>query len=255
MNKVEQQLMYIKEKESYPEINEERLLRTIERSKRVVINQENQNRMTYIEFIFSQIKYINKWWWLVQSVILAVTWYTLYQLRESSVVYRKAGVLIPLFVIAVIPELWKNIRYQAMEVEHASFYTLRQLYASRFITFGIVDLILLTIFFSLSAATLELPVMFFIIHFMVPLNITCCICFTMFCWRRGSSETIALLLCMVWNVIWYQMVGNDALFNQISTPIWIGIVVTSGVYGMISIWRILSANKANQEVITSWNLN
>mgnify|MGYP006990195710 CR=1 FL=1 len=44
---------------------------------------------------------------------------------------RILGVVASLFIILIIPELWKNQTYQSMEIEATSYYSLRQIYAAR----------------------------------------------------------------------------------------------------------------------------
>lgn len=58
------------------------------------------------------------------------------------------GTLAPLFVVLVLPELWKNRSSGALEIECTAYYSLRQIYAARMVLFGLVDLALLTLFFS-----------------------------------------------------------------------------------------------------------
>ena len=49
------------------------------------------------------------------------------------------GVVATLFVILIIPELWKNRSCECMEIEATSYYSLKQVYATRMLLFGVTD--------------------------------------------------------------------------------------------------------------------
>ena len=63
-------------------------------------------------------------------------------------VYKRQGlsVLAALFVIFIIPELWKNIENKSMEIEKSSLFDLRGVYAAKLIAFGLIDTGILTVF-------------------------------------------------------------------------------------------------------------
>ena len=60
------------------------------------------------------------------------------------------GILAPSFVILILPELWKNRSNGAMEVEGATFFSIKNIYAARMLLFGMVDVCLLSVFLITS---------------------------------------------------------------------------------------------------------
>ena len=126
-------------------IKESSILETIQSSEDAFIKQEDR-LMTYAEFLYQQLRYIGKRWWILQGLVLAIL---LYLLNDSEGIYaqRTLGAGASLFVILVIPELWKNRRTSSMEIEGTSFYSLRQIYSARILLLGMADLLLLTLFY------------------------------------------------------------------------------------------------------------
>ena len=124
---------------------------------------------------------------------------------------RSLGIAAPLFVILILPELWKNRTYDAMEVEGTTFYTLRQVYAARLTLFAGVDLLLLTAFFIGASFFARVTVMELLIQFLLPFNVACCICFQTLYGGRNNSEAFSILLCSVWTGLWTLVVLNDAV--------------------------------------------
>ena len=62
---------------------------------------------------------------------------------EAVYIQRSMGVIASLFVILIIPELWKNRTFQCMEIEASSYYSLRQVYAARMLLFGMAMVIVM----------------------------------------------------------------------------------------------------------------
>ena len=98
------------------------------------------------------------------------------------------GTLAPLFVVLVLPELWKNRANGALEVECTAYYSLRQVYAARLVLFGLADLALLTGFFSVALLTGRATWEGLILHFLLPFLVTGCICLrTLSCLTDGGG--------------------------------------------------------------------
>ena len=83
------------------------------------------------------------------------------------------GILAPSFVILILPELWKNRSNGAMEVEGATFFSIKNIYAARMLLFGMVDVCLLSVFLITSTFVLQIAFMDILIQFILPMNVTC----------------------------------------------------------------------------------
>ena len=103
-----------------------------------------------LEFLRQQSR---KRWWALQGGVLLLLWWVLQSAGTTGEAQRAMGTLAPLFVVLVLPELWKNRANGALEVECTAYYSLRQVYAARLVLFGLADLALLTVFFSVALLT------------------------------------------------------------------------------------------------------
>lgn len=232
-------------------VRESAVLETIRGSEDAFIRQEDR-LLTYAEFLYQQIRYIGKRWWILQGLVLA---FLLLMLNDADGIYaqRTMGAGASLFVILIIPELWKNRRSSAMEIEGTSFYSLRQIYSARILLLGMADLLLLTLFYAAAAWTAQLSLGTFIINFVVPFNISCCICFRVLCSRRAEMEYVAGIICLAWASLWMMILGQDQIYEKIAVPVWAGLLICSLVY---LVWCVRKAQKDCEsiwEVNRSWN--
>lgn len=76
------------------------------------------------------------------------------------------GVAAALFVILIIPELWKNRSCECMEIEAASYYSLKQVYAARMLLFGVTDVFLITLFLGTASAGLNIGLSELVVQFL-----------------------------------------------------------------------------------------
>lgn len=238
MDSIKVKIEHLKRHEKIPVIQEEKLLQTIEESKRALYKSNTKEKLTYFEFLHIQSKYIKKRWWLSQAGVLVLLWIKLYK-TPGQLIYKEIGILIPIFVILAIPELWKNIHSKSWEIENTALYSLRQIYSARLLLFGTVDLLMLSMFIAITNYTMQITLYNIVVQCMLPFNLSCCICFGLLCSKRISSEYIAISLCMIGAALWYQLVLNTGLYATISKLVWLGIVILSTIYFVFMIRKLL----------------
>lgn len=227
--------------------------KTVLRCRKAYCESEGQKSLSKLEFLYAQSKYIKKQWWLLQGTLLALLWLFLSHADSNSLLRRGIGVAAPLFILLIMPEIWKNRSSNAMEVECTTAFSIREIYAARMTLFAIVDLTLLSSFFIAASYTARLPLQELIIQFFVPFNATCCICFRLLYSRKGNSQTLAFLLCFVWIALWIQIVLNEAVYAAVSVPIWLALILLSGAYLGYSVWKGQKHCIETWEVKTLWN--
>ena len=233
--------------------DEDNVKKTIEISKVAFIAGESECSMSNMEFLYQQSRYIKKYWWLLQAVLL-ISLCLLLQWSDSEFYTRRSlGVAAPLFVILILPELWKNRSCDAMEVEGTTFYTIRQVYAARLTLFAGVDLLLLTAFFLGASFFARMTILELLIQFVIPFNVACCICFHSLYSSRNGSEVFSILLCSIWTGVWMLVISSDAVFNAISVPIWIALLVVSFAYLGYSIYKGQKTIYRTWEAESSWS--
>ena len=234
-------------------IDESKLQKAIAVSKTAFLAGEAEQNVSHAEFLYQQSRYIKKHWWLIQAVLLLAVCLLLHQTEGDLHIRRSLGVAAPLFVILILPELWKNRSYDAMEVEGTTFYTIRQVYAARLTLFAGVDLLLLTAFFCGATYFVRLTLWELMIQFLLPFNVTCCICFRSLYGGRNTSEALCVLLCSVWCGLWVLVISVDALYHAISAPIWAAMLVLSFAYLVFTLCRGQKTIYKTWEAKPSWN--
>lgn len=210
--------------------HETQIQKTIEASKAAFAAGEAEGVLSQTEFLYQQSRYIKKRWWLLQGVLLVFVCLFLSLAETEYSVRRCLGLAGPLFVILILPELWKSRSCNAMEIECTTFFPLRQIYAARMTLFAGVDMVLLSVFFAGASILARITLWEMLVQFVLPFNVTCCICFRSLYSRRISSEALSLLLCCMWTGLWSLVVFNDAVYTAISVPVWAWMLAASGLY-------------------------
>ena len=125
----------------------------------------------------------------------------------------------------------------AVQVECTTLYTLRAIYAARLTLFAGVDVVLLSLFYAAASALTRLTVWQMLTQFLLPFNVTCCICFGTLYSKRVCSQTLSLLLCILWAAGWSLFVLNDAVFRAISVPAWVTLLAASVLFLGYTLYR------------------
>ena len=208
-------------------VNEEKLQETIVVSKLFLYAGESERTVSPREFLFLQAKLIQKRWWFLQGILLVVVCLFLCHMKTDALIRRALGLAGPLFVILVLPELWKNRNYDAMEVECTTYYTIRSIYAARLTLFAGIDIVLLSGFIAGASMLTRITLWEILIQFILPFNVTCCICFRTLYAACIRSEALTMLLCILWTGSWAVLILSDAVYSAISFPIWIAALTAS----------------------------
>lgn len=195
--------------------------------------------MSYHGFLWTQLQVIKKRWWVLQFLILAALWIALSSIHDDIYMKRSLGVAASLFVILIIPELWKNRSYRCIEIEAVSYYSLKQVCAARMLLFGIMDIFLLTLFLWTASAGLHFELAELMIQFLFPLCVTACICFGILCSKYSFSEAVAMILCIIWSAIWLFVVLNETVYAMITVPIWYALLGLAILFLVFNVHRIL----------------
>ena len=217
--------------------DESKIQKTIVVSKEAFLSEESEQTVSHIEFLYQQCKFIKKRWWLMQGLLLAFVCFLLNNSETDFTVRRILGLTGPLFVILIYPEIWKNRSCDALEIECTTFYTLRSIYAARLTLFAGVDMVLLSAFYAVATLLSRMTLWEMLTQFMLPFNVTCCICFRTLYSKRINSQALSLLLCVLWAGAWSVLILNDAVFNAISVPAWVSLLAASVFFMGYTLYR------------------
>lgn len=219
--------------------DEQRIETTIRNSIDVFCLVEQERLLSYWGFLWSQFKLIQKRWWVIQFVLLFALWVSLPSMESVQLMQRVMGVMASLFVILIIPELWKNQTYHSMEIEATSYYSLRQIYAARMLLFGVVDIVLITLFCAMSSIVWNVTFSQLIVQFILPMVVTSCICFGILCSKYPFGETFAVIMCVLWSAVWVLVVLNEAIYALVMFPIWMMILGIAFAFLVFTIYRTI----------------
>lgn len=236
-----------------PQAEEESIERTIQASMDALYQSEMEVPMSGFSFLFQQAGFIRKRWWIIQAAILTVLWYLLWSSHSSVYIQRSMGMMAPLFTVLILPEIWRNRSSASMEIEGASYFSIRKIYAARMLLFAMADLLLLSLFFLASAFTLKLSAAQIVIQFLLPMNVTCCICFQSLCSNKSGSEYSAFAGILIWTAVWMQIILRQTVYQKISAPVWAGAVLLSVFYLIYCVCRVWKTCGEYWEVNPSWN--
>lgn len=248
--KLEEELRLYKESRSI-QAREICRKKTIEQSKKVFYAEEQKRILSGTEFLYTQLGYIRKRWWMLQALLLISLWSFLSCTREPFYVQRSMGVAGALFVILLIPELWKNRNCNSMEIEAAAYYSLRQIYAARLLMFGMTDVFLLTVFCLVSSFSLQIAMAELLTQFLFPMVVAACICFGILSGRHGWNELAAIGGCIAWSILWWSIVINERLYQAITMPIWCGLFGMAVIALCLLVKHLLAGSRKIWE--ENWN--
>lgn len=231
--------------------DEEKLQKTIAISKRAFLEGEQERPVSRLEFLLEQSRYVKKTWWLLQGALLAAVCLLLADMEADYAIRRCLGLAGPLLAVLVLPELWKNRSADATEVECTTLYTLRSIYAARLTLFAGVDLLLLSVFFAGASVLTRVTVWEMLIQFLLPFNVTSVICLATLYSRKIQSETISMVLCLLWAAVWLLVMEQNEIYNAISAPLWV-LALAASFCGLG--WVILRGQRnLNLEAKPVWN--
>lgn len=205
-----------------------------------IMSRQGENRMSHFEFVYGQVRYIEKKWWVLQGVVLLLLWYLLVDNGVEGNVERIIGNFSAVFAILIIPEIWKNRRYSSIAVEKAAYYSLRDICAARILLFAVVDIVMVSVFFAVTLYTVQIAAYRLAVDFLIPFLVSCCICFRMLCNRLKGLEYVSAVLCAVWNVIWMVAVANETVYDRVAEPVWLGVILLSFGYLILCVQKSLS---------------
>ena len=150
-------------------INEKKEEQTIKICQNILTDQtlkKQSSRASYFEFLYEQSKFIKKRWWFLQGAVLLFLWIWLGRCTtDLKDTMRLLGIFATLFVILIVPEIWKNRRNGAIEIEQASYYTLRQICAARTLMFAAADFVIVMIFLVAAYSATSIALSDLIIKF------------------------------------------------------------------------------------------
>lgn len=237
MNIEEQLKQYRENQDIIPD--EQHIKETIIKSMETYCSIEHKRKLTHTDFLWIELHLIRKRWWLLQMLLLWIAATLLPYLLDNRYVIRMLGMIGILFIVLVIPELWKNKSYDCMQIEATCLYSLRQIYAARIFLFGIVDLFMISLFCITLRGNVNLALSEIVIQFLFPMVMTACICFGTLCSSSRVNEGTSIILCLLWSGIWWVIINNETIYSLITFPIWCALFGTAVAFLTGAIYKTI----------------
>ena len=234
-------------------LDEEKIMETINKSREVFYKKEQEMVACYLEFLWGQMKLSRKRWWFLQMLVLVFLGFVLKEVKEEFYIQRSMGIAGVLFVILVIPELWKNQLYNCMEIEASSYYSLRQIYSARILLFGIADVLMVTIFCFVLHGKMYFTLAGLMSQFIFPMAVTACICFGLLCNKYQASETVSIVSCLAWSAVWWLATVNGRIYKAVTLPVWTALLGIAFAFILYAIFKIINNCNKQWEVNLKWN--
>ena len=218
------------------------------KARELINSKDNESRIGFIEFIILQVKIMKKEWWLAQAFLLFIAAKWLSISDGEAYVQRGLSIIASLFVILVIPELWRNIENKSIEIEETSIFNLRKIYAAKLIAFGFVDTTILTLFCIYAVQMQEIMFADILKQFIFPIMIASMICMKAFSGRKYFNQLITMIICIAANMVWMIIVLNENIYLKITPFVWVVMFSTSILLTIYYIKKALRNNIRHLEV-------
>lgn len=72
-----------------------------------------------------------------------------------------------------------------------------------------------------------------------PLCVTSGICFGILCSKYSFSETVAIILCVIWSAVWLFVVLNENVYTMVTIPVWLALLGATILFLILTVCRIL----------------
>lgn len=98
---------------------------------------------------------------------------------------------------------------------------------------------LITVFLGVVSAGLHYELSELVVQFLFPLCVTACICFEFYAVNTLFSETVAIVLCVIWSAVWLFIVLNENVYIMVTVPIWSALLGATILFIAFAIYRVL----------------
>ena len=224
---------------------EEHIQQTVEKSM-MPFGIMKKQKPSIFEFLYSQFLFIQKRWWILQFGCLLLLWILL-NLGLSQSIERKAiAIIIPLFTLLILPELWKSRQNNMEDIENSSVHTTRDIYLARLILFGAVDLFGLTVLWLVSFPQ---GIENLIFELLIPFNGICALMLGCLTFYSGREFYLPISLCFLFTIGWFLIVSNEFLYTKLSYSLWFMLFLFSSLLLISMICKLMQKCKE----VPAWN--
>lgn len=219
---------------------------TIHLAKQAYKERLLSKRIGFWEFIEMQIRFIGRWVWLSQAVLLLAALFFLSRFRTKTVDMKSVFLLLssiaPMIAFVSFPEIMKSYAHNMEEIEACTRFSMRKLIGARMLILGLADLCSLTIILAVSAWGNASLILRMILYLFVPFNLTCCACMTVL--DHVTSRYAGFYcraVCAACMVIFCRLPWATHYYETAATGVWIISFFISVIYLVVETTRVFQS--------------
>lgn len=237
-------------KRELPIIDENKKRKSIEILKMEIANTEITVKESYFEKIKRYIPFMSKITFLIQFVLLIVGIFVI-----KSMAFEKTRLILslvmPILAFLQMMELQKSFKYNMYEIEMSCKMDLKELISIKLLVNTIINLIIMTVFASLTAVHFGNEIYLLIIYFLVPFMITNVINIgVMKLSKNKSNEIINITVTLLMNIVLLILnIKFPSVYETSSVLVWLGLLIITVFYFIKAVYRFFE-----EEDDYIWNL-
>lgn len=207
---------------------------------------ERTHLLSHQDFLFFQLHLLKKRWLIIQTILMVSVYLFLKFSPETLYFSGALGIAACLFIIFMIPDLWRERNANASELISTCYYSLEHVYAAKMMIIGIYDLLLLSLFFLATGLTTKLTIYTLIIYFILPLTVVACTCFCLLSVKNSIGSFATICICVFASISLFLLTSISKIYQKISISIWIALVILSLIFLALSIYRLVHPLRGGQ---------
>lgn len=194
-----------------------------------------RSRGSSMDFLLSQIGFVNKIIWFWQGVWMLLFWYAVWNGDGFQLTHGHLCILSmapPLLLLLTVEEVSKVYNRSMLEIEYATKYSLKKVVLMRMLVLSTVNGILLLVGIPLAGNRLELPLLEVLVYSLTPLLLMTFVLLKLMTRLQGEQLQYAgVSLYLVFLLI--VLVGRMERFNIYSSRLF-------GIWGFLFVGGLLA---------------
>ena len=222
--------------------------------KNEIVKKAKRRRLSFWEFLKTQIRFIGWKIWMMQMMVLGIIYLCMtkffgkYPMKDQGYLIKLLMVLAIVVLMTAIPFLYRSIRYRMQEVEAATYVSSVRFLMARLIIIAIGDGVLLGSIYIITIANAVMPKMIIFLCLSIPFLTACNGCLFMVGHLKPKhflQGSIGLCMAMI-EVFLHKGLWMEKLFqNGIYGLLINGLLMLLCIY---QIWKIQDSSYMESQI-------
>lgn len=219
-----------------------------EQARQKMLCEMEQYRMTDLEFICGQIRFVRPSLWVVQLLFWLVVGVSMYRLQASDMqeyrLYSLIAMVTPVLFVFQIEQFAKIYQQSMLEIELTTRFSLKKLLLARLLIFGTVDLFVLAGWIAFWRVGAESDLWRIALYSLVPFNLMVAGLFALLRFEHsGHYSYIAISYMSVLGGLFDVLARwQPEIYGTENEIWWVAILVITLLLGVRSVCVLLKYN-------------